>query len=64
MPANACRIGFCMLLVALASVHAEDKPMGPQDLLNGLMENNPEIRAARYRFETATKRPSRSTCAI
>ncbi len=60
MPANTRRIGFCMLLVALMSLHAEEKPMGPQDLLSSLMENNPEIQAARFRFEAATKRPSQA----
>ena len=60
MPANTRRIGFCLLLATLASLQAEDKVMGPRDLLNGLMENNPEIRAARYRFEAATKRPSQA----
>src|SRR5258706_5284897 len=58
MPANTRRIGFCML--AFASLHAEDGPSGPQELLNGLMQNNPEIQAARSRFEAATKRPSQA----
>jgi outer membrane protein TolC len=49
-----------MLLVSLMSIHAEEKAMGPQDLLGSLMENNPEIRAARFRFEAATKRPSQA----
>jgi outer membrane protein TolC len=49
-----------MLLVTLMSLHAEEKTMGPRDLLSGLMENNPEIRAARFRFEAATKRPSQA----
>jgi outer membrane protein TolC len=47
-----------MFLVATAASHAEEKPFGPQDLLNGLIQNNPEIQAARFRFEAATKRPS------
>src|SRR6266481_620115 len=58
MPANARRIHLCMAAVALATVHAEEKTFGPQDLVNGLMQNNPEIQAARSRFEAATKRPS------
>ena len=58
MPAKLCRNGFCVFAFALASLHAEEKPFGPQDLLNGLMQNNPEIQAARSRFEAATKRPS------
>lgn len=60
MPAITGRIGFGVLLVAVSGLHAEDKAMGPQDLLNGLIETNPEIRAARYRFEAATKRPSQA----
>jgi len=58
MPANTRGLCFCMLLVATAALHAEEKPFGPQDLLNGLIQNNPEIQAARFRFEAATKRPS------
>jgi outer membrane protein, heavy metal efflux system len=58
MPAKTCRNGFCALAVALASLHAEEKALGPQDLINGLIQNNPEIQAARFRFEAATKRPS------
>ena len=49
-----------MFLVATAALHAEEKPFGPQDLLNGLIQNNPEIQAARSRFEAATKRPSQA----
>ena len=60
MPANLCRFHLCMFAVALATVRAEDKPLGPQDLLNGLMQNNPEIQAARFRFDAATKRPSQA----
>src|SRR6267143_5639636 len=56
MPAKL-RSGFCMLAFALASSHAEERTLGPRDLLNGLMQNNPEIQAARSRFEAATKRP-------
>jgi outer membrane protein TolC len=40
------------------SLHAEEKTFGPQDLVTGLMQSNPEIQAARSRFEAATKRPS------
>lgn len=47
-----------LLLVMLPSLHAEDKMMGPRDLVNVLMDRNPEIRAARFRFDAATKRPS------
>jgi outer membrane protein, heavy metal efflux system len=60
MPANTRRLGFCMFLVATAALHAEEKPFGPQDLINGLIQNNPEIQAARSRFEAATKRPSQA----
>ncbi len=60
MPANTRRLGFCMFLVATAALHAEEKPFGPKDLLNGLIQNNPEIQAARSRFEAATKRPSQA----
>jgi cobalt-zinc-cadmium efflux system outer membrane protein len=58
MPATFCRSAFCVLALALPSLHAEDKTFGPQELLNGLMQNNPEIQAARARFDAATKRPS------
>src|SRR5258708_12140932 len=58
MPAKLRRSGFRMLVFALASLHAEEKALGPNRLLDALMQNNPEIRAARFRFEAATKRPS------
>ena len=58
MPAKLCRNGFYVLALAIASLHAEEKTFGPGDLVNGLMQNNPEIQAARSRFEAATKRPS------
>jgi outer membrane protein, heavy metal efflux system len=60
MPAKLCRNGFCVLAVAIASLHAEEKTFGPRDLVNGLMQSNPEIQAARARFEAATKRPSQA----
>src|SRR6266478_10139234 len=60
MPANTRRLCFCMVLVATAALHAEEKPFGPQDLLNGLLQRNPQIQAARFRFEAATKRPSQA----
>src|SRR6266478_5142927 len=60
MPANTRRLRFCMFFAAMAALHAEEKPLGPQDLLNGLIQNNPEIQAARSRFEAATKRPSQA----
>ena len=60
MPATLSRKGFCVFALALTSLHAEEKPLGPQDLVNGLMQNNQEIQAARARFEAATKRPSQA----
>src|SRR5712691_11004384 len=51
---------FCMLALGLARLHAEERTLRPQDLLDGLMQNNPEIQAARSRFEAATKRPSQA----
>ncbi len=60
MPANKRRLRLCMFLAATAALHAEEKPWGPQDLLNGLIENNPEIQAARSRFEAAMKRPAQA----
>jgi outer membrane protein, heavy metal efflux system len=60
MPAKSCRNGFFVLAFALASLHGEEKTFGPQDLVNGLMQNNPAIQAARSRFEAATKRPSQA----
>src|ERR1700730_16737444 len=60
MPANTRRLRFCMFLAATAALHAEEKPFGPQDLLNGLIQNNPEIQAACSHFEAAIKRPSQA----
>src|SRR5260370_25139638 len=60
MPAKLRRSDFCMLALAFASLHAEERTLRPQDLLDGLMQNNPEIQAARSRFEAATKRPSQA----
>src|SRR5437660_12436590 len=57
MAAHMGRISFCMLA---ATLHAEEKALGPQDLLDGLLRNNPEIQAARSRFDAATKRPSQA----
>jgi outer membrane protein TolC len=58
MLAKLRKNGFCMLAGMLVSLHAEERTLGPQDLLKGLIQNNPEIQAARSRFEAATKRPS------
>jgi cobalt-zinc-cadmium efflux system outer membrane protein len=60
MPAKLCRNGFCVLALAITSLHAEEKTLGPLDLVNGLMQSNPEIQAARARFDAATKRPSQA----
>src|SRR5438552_580319 len=57
MPANTRRIRFCLVAVAVATLHAEEKGSSQQDLLSSLLRNNPEILAARARFEAATKRP-------
>jgi hypothetical protein len=51
MPATLCRKGFCVLALALTSLHAEEKTFGPHDLVNGLIQNNPGIQAARSREE-------------
>jgi len=60
MPAKFCRSAFCVLAPVFVSLHAEERTLGPQDLLNGLMQNNPEVQAARLRFEASTKRPSQA----
>src|SRR6266481_50192 len=60
MPAILRRGAFCLFAFALASVRAEERTFGPKDLLHGLIQNNPEIQAARSRFEAATKRPSQA----
>src|SRR5712672_2436639 len=54
------RRSLCIFAFALASSHAEDRTLGPRDLLHILAENNPEIHAARSRFEAATRRPSQA----
>jgi len=60
MPANIRRTAFCLLVVALTSLHAEDTGLSPHELLTELVERNPEIKAAQFRFEAATKRPSQA----
>src|SRR6266850_1424024 len=57
MPATLRRGAFCLFAFALANVRAEEGTFGPKDLLSKLLERNPEIQAARSRFEAATKRP-------
>src|SRR6266849_5029185 len=60
MPAILRRGAFCLFAFALASVQAEERTFGPNDLVSELLQNNPEIQAARSRFEAATKRPSQA----
>src|SRR5919201_165618 len=50
---------FLLMLFALSAVAQEETPVTSlQSLMDQLEQNNPEIRAARFRFEAATKRPS------
>src|SRR6266853_1604155 len=60
MPAILCRGTVCLFAFALASSQAEERTFGPNDLVSELLQNNPEIQAARSRFEAATKRPSQA----
>src|SRR5436190_23574566 len=60
MPAMLRRGAFCLFAFALASLQAEEPTFGPRDLLSELLQRNPEIQAARSRFEAATKRPSQA----
>src|SRR5713101_7501613 len=60
MPAILRRGTFCLFAFALASLHAEERTFGPEDLLSELLQHNPEIQSARSRFEAATKRPSQA----
>src|SRR5229473_1508576 len=60
MPATLRRGAFCLFAFALANVRAEEQTFGPKELLSELLQNNPEIQAARSRFEAATKRPSQA----
>src|SRR6266550_3266930 len=60
MPAILRRGAFCLFAFTLAGAQAEERTFGPNDLLSELLEHNPEIQAARYRFEAATKRPSQA----
>jgi len=49
-----------MMTVLAGTVFAQEQPLitSLQELIAQLEKNNPEIRAARFRFEAATKRPS------
>ncbi|MCU1326925.1 MAG: uncharacterized protein JWN34_2295 [Bryobacterales bacterium] len=57
MASTLWRRALCVLALSL---HAEDRTFGPQDLVRALMQSNPEIQAARYRFDAATKKPSQA----
>lgn len=58
MPATS-RSSLCLLAFALA-LQAEEGPFGPPELVSELLQRNPEILAARARFDAATKRPSQA----
>src|SRR5712664_1800888 len=60
MPAILRRGTFCLFAFASASLQAEERTFGPKDLLSELLQRNPEIQAARFRFDAATKRPSQA----
>ena len=57
MPAILRRGNLCLLAFAFA-LRGEEGPLGPRELVSELLQRNPEIQAARFRFEAATKRPS------
>ena len=57
MPAKPRSIHFCLVVAAFAAAGAQGQSMGHRDLVASLMQGNPEILAARARFEAATKRP-------
>src|SRR5258708_33988177 len=58
MAATLRRGGFCLFTIALASLQAEERTFGPNDLLSELLQRNPKIQAARSRFKVSTKPPS------
>ena len=60
MPVPLRRCGFGMLVFALARLQAQESAIAPRELLQHLLEKNPEIQAARSRFDAATKRPSQA----
>src|SRR5215467_15617988 len=59
MPAILRRGNLCLLAFAL-TLRAEEGPFGPRELIADMLQRNPEIQAARLRFEAATKRPSQA----
>lgn len=58
MPATLRRKACLLLALAGARAHGQEVFSDPRQLITGLVENNPEIQAARDRYEAATKRPS------
>jgi cobalt-zinc-cadmium efflux system outer membrane protein len=60
MPAILSRSVLCGLTLAIAAGHAEERVLAPKDLLPELLQRNPDILAARARFEAAAKRPSQA----
>jgi cobalt-zinc-cadmium efflux system outer membrane protein len=60
MPAILRRGAFCLFGFALATLQAEERTFGPNDLVSELLQRNPEIQAAHSRFEAATTRPSQA----
>ncbi len=58
MPAITRR-SICLLTLAF-TMRAADGPLGPRELLSILLQQNPEILAARSRFDAAIKRPSQA----
>src|SRR2546425_180165 len=50
----------CLVMALAGNVLAQEQTpvTSLQELIDQLEKNNPEIRAARFRFEAATKRPS------
>jgi outer membrane protein TolC len=59
MPAIFRGSNLCLLAIAL-TLRAEEGPFGPRELVSEALRRNPEILAARSRFDAATKRPSQA----
>lgn len=59
MPAILRRGNLCLFAFAF-TLWAEEGPLGPRELVSELLQRNPEIQAARSRFDAATKRPSQA----
>src|SRR5713101_5476344 len=53
-------VATCLVMAVAGNVIAQEQTAvtSLQELIDQLEKNNPEIRAARFRFEAATKRPS------